>query len=468
MMNANELIFGVVEGFYGRPWNMRQRHKLYTWMESWGLNTYLYAPKDDLKHRVCWRELYDDTETAELAALIRDCERHGLHFVYSIAPGLDIRFSDSADFAALQNKLLEAIRLGCRHFALLFDDIPHQMSAEDKKHFGSLAGAQSHLADELFRFVRGEHPDAMFAFCPTEYCARMARPSVHDSVYLRELGERLAPEIDVFWTGPEIVSEMISLDSIREFQSVLQRKPLIWDNLHANDYDMRRLYLGPYSGRPPDLRAEVRGILSNPNCEFEANFVPLRTLAMYAQAKDAWEPRKAYLAALQEWLPAWKIHPLTLRSDSPTAMVTGADLELLGDCLYLPHHVGARAEKLLADFTTVLRTSTSNASSERSRFFETCASIQTLFGHVTALENRELLFALYRHLWELMEEIHLLVRYAKWLQSNPSFKECFFSPEHQRKVYRGGLVAELQRLLPMDDRGCFDHRSPSAPADSAE
>lgn len=27
-------------------------------MARWGLNTYLYAPKDDDKHRAYWRELY--------------------------------------------------------------------------------------------------------------------------------------------------------------------------------------------------------------------------------------------------------------------------------------------------------------------------------------------------------------------------------------------------------------------------
>ena len=29
-----------------------QRRELFGWMRSWGLNTYLYAPKDDLKHRI--------------------------------------------------------------------------------------------------------------------------------------------------------------------------------------------------------------------------------------------------------------------------------------------------------------------------------------------------------------------------------------------------------------------------------
>mgnify|MGYP000341067513 FL=1 len=42
---------GVIEGFYGRPWSPRQRLELHGLMEELELNTYLYCPKDDLKHR---------------------------------------------------------------------------------------------------------------------------------------------------------------------------------------------------------------------------------------------------------------------------------------------------------------------------------------------------------------------------------------------------------------------------------
>ena len=67
-----------------------------------------------------------------------------------------------------------------------------------------------------------------------------------------------AADIDVFWTGPEIISREITVAHVQELQHVLRRKPLIWDNLHANDYDGRRFYCGPYAGRPPELRERSR------------------------------------------------------------------------------------------------------------------------------------------------------------------------------------------------------------------
>lgn len=70
---------------------------------------------------------------------------------------------------------------------------------------------------------------------------------------------------------------------------------LTWEN----DYDIRRIYLGPYADRPFQLRNEIVGIVSNPNCEYEANFVPLRTLAIYANSKDSYDPEKALEQAVE-------------------------------------------------------------------------------------------------------------------------------------------------------------------------
>src|ERR1044071_78631 len=103
-MTENLFTCGVVEGFYGRPWSAAQRGQLFAWMRAWGLNTYLYAPKDDRKHRLFWRELYSQDEAAELKSLVRDCRTNGVHFIYAIAPGLDLAYSSSEELARLRTK----------------------------------------------------------------------------------------------------------------------------------------------------------------------------------------------------------------------------------------------------------------------------------------------------------------------------------------------------------------------------
>src|ERR1043166_3817291 len=66
-----DFLAGVIEGFYGQPWSQSERFELFDWMADWGLNTYLYAPKDDLKHRAIWREAYSPAEAETLGDLIR-------------------------------------------------------------------------------------------------------------------------------------------------------------------------------------------------------------------------------------------------------------------------------------------------------------------------------------------------------------------------------------------------------------
>src|SRR5437867_3666903 len=88
---------GVIEGFYGQPWTQAERIELFDWMASWGLNTYFYAPKDDLKHRALWRELYSAAEAEKLAQLIQACRQRNLHFIHALSPGLDIRYSNEAE-----------------------------------------------------------------------------------------------------------------------------------------------------------------------------------------------------------------------------------------------------------------------------------------------------------------------------------------------------------------------------------
>ena len=102
----------------------------------------------------------------------------------------------------------------------------------------------------------------------------MAERGLGGRDYLQEIGGKLHPEIDLLWTGPEIVSREIPVDHLREIRRQLRRTPVLWDNLHANDYDVRRFFCGPYSGRPEEIKSAVKGILLNPNCEFPLNFVP--------------------------------------------------------------------------------------------------------------------------------------------------------------------------------------------------
>ena len=51
---------GVIEGFYGTPWQQEERLDILAFCRAEGFNAYLYAPKDDPYHREKWREPYPE------------------------------------------------------------------------------------------------------------------------------------------------------------------------------------------------------------------------------------------------------------------------------------------------------------------------------------------------------------------------------------------------------------------------
>ncbi|XP_058062269.1 protein O-GlcNAcase [Anopheles bellator] len=276
---SNAFICGVVEGFYGRPWTTEQRKDLFRKLKRWGMDAYIYAPKDDYKHRAYWRDLYTVEEADHLTGLITAAHEQNINFYYALSPGLDITYSSAKEVAALKRKLDQVSQFGCKAFALLFDDIEPEMSKPDKEVFQSFAYAQVSVTNEIFNHLNCPR----FLFCPTQYCSTRAVPTVKQSEYLNTLGTKLVKEIDVLWTGPKVISKVLTVECIEEITEVLHRPPVIWDNLHANDYDQKRVFLGPYSGRSPELIPLLRGVVTNPNCEFHANAIAIQTLAYWSK-----------------------------------------------------------------------------------------------------------------------------------------------------------------------------------------
>uniref|UniRef100_A0A182IZD6 protein O-GlcNAcase n=1 Tax=Anopheles atroparvus TaxID=41427 RepID=A0A182IZD6_ANOAO len=277
--SADGFICGVVEGFYGRPWTTEQRKDLFRKLKQWGMDSYIYAPKDDYKHRAYWRELYTVEEADHLTGLITAAHEQGINFYYALSPGLDITYSSSKEVATLKRKLDQVSQFGCKAFALLFDDIEPEMSKADKEVFQSFAHAQVSVTNEIYNHLNCPR----FLFCPTQYCSSRAVPTVKQSEYLNTLGSKLVKAIDVLWTGPKVISKLLTVECIVEITDVLKRPPVIWDNLHANDYDQKRVFLGPYSGRSPELIPLLRGVVTNPNCEFHANAIAIQTLAFWSK-----------------------------------------------------------------------------------------------------------------------------------------------------------------------------------------
>ncbi|MBM4000980.1 MAG: hypothetical protein FJ297_15815 [Planctomycetes bacterium] len=434
---------GIVEGFYGRPWTGRQRLELFCRMADLGLNAYVYAPKDDLKHRAIWREAYSDDELTPFREQIDRCERLGIAWVYALAPGLDIRFSDPNDRLALGLRFEQLRAIGARHFALLFDDLPGSLSDRDQSAYPSLAAAHCDVVNATVERIELDS-DGWFLFCPTPYCDQMDRDGVGGAGYLDRVGRSLHPGVDVFWTGPDIVSTEIPEASIRGLAERIGRPPVVWDNLFANDYDFHRVHCGPYSGRERDLIGATRGILINPNNEFCLNTVPFRTFAEFCGGSGAWRPYDAYRAAVAGWHDAFA---------TVGSAVLVEDVALLCDCFHLPAREGRGGEALVSAVEGVLRTGHDARNAAIHGFREIDRRVQGLFERLTELRDRDLFHAWSRYVWQLKEELLAAERIlGRALRAGEGSEPRSDGGEANLddvlpNTFRGGLLAKLERII---------------------
>ena len=283
---------GIVEGFYGRPWAHADR---LWWLErlgELGLNTYVLAAKDDPLQRERWREPVPRDELARCGELVARGSAHGVRVGFALSPGLSIRYSDAADVAALVGKLDAFSALGARFLALCLDDVPTELAhAEDRAAFASLADA--HVA--LAQAVQSALPaDVTLWLVPTDYAGN------ESSLYAETLGAKLAPEIEVGWTGRTTIPPTVRADEAAARARLFGRKLLLWDNVPVSDGPMRRmLHLTPYRGREAGLEASLSGVLLNPMEHARASYVAVAGAAAWLQDPARFDAEAAWRAAVR-------------------------------------------------------------------------------------------------------------------------------------------------------------------------
>jgi hyaluronoglucosaminidase len=308
---------GIVEGFFGPLWSMAHRKAMFEFGAARGMNTYLYAPKDDPYHRERWTEPYPKNQWRALLQLVRQAQKRRIDFVYGFHPGKGLCFSDKTPVRTLLAKARRFYDAGVRTFAVLFDDIPSRLEFNtDRKNFRqSLARAEGSWLEEIQATQPGRWRDVEWWICPSYYTAdpllaRLFGPFEPD--FLETLGEYLPPNVACFWTGPSVVSKRISLSQAQKTAQRLKHRLLLWDNYPVNDLSMRdELHLGPLQGRDPKLPRAVYAYLSNPLLQERLSFIPLATCFDYAADSAHYDPESSWKKIVcelfgTEALPRWR------------------------------------------------------------------------------------------------------------------------------------------------------------------
>ena len=264
---------GLIEGFYGRPWTWDERIDVARWCADRGMTHYLYAPKDDPKHRKDWRDPYDADDMAGFARLI---DSGTLDVGFAVSPGLSIDYRDDDDRRALAAKLAPMLDAGVRWVCLALDDIPVR---------DGLGDDQAALTAWLYEWLEGR---AGLVLVPTEYVG------TRGSAYLDALAGGVPENVPIAWTGTLVVNDRITADEARARADACGgRAPFLWDNYPVNDAIMSdRLFMGPLRGRDPGLLDVCSGYLANPMVQPRCSLLPLASIAAYLRGEDpeaAWQ-----------------------------------------------------------------------------------------------------------------------------------------------------------------------------------
>jgi hypothetical protein len=176
----------------------------------------------------------------------------------------------------LASKLRHLNELEAPLLAILFDDMP---------------GDQADLAARQVEIVRDcldVSSAARLLVCPTYYSSDPILERVfgrRPAGYWEHLGEELPPEVDLFWTGPQVCADTLAVADVEEINRRLQRPIVIWDNYPVNDGAKRsqHLYLDAPPGRSPGLEIVSRGHFCNGMNQ------PLLTLPALAGLADLYD-----------------------------------------------------------------------------------------------------------------------------------------------------------------------------------
>lgn len=292
--NKRFLFRGIVEGFYGDPWSYEQRKEMIKFISLYKMNSYLYAPKNDLYHRTKWRDNYPENELDSLISLINCCRDNGIKFIFSVSPGETICYCSETDFIKLYNKYEVFVKNGVKDIAILFDDVKSEFSfIEDKVHYGmELGRAQSEIANRLYDSFKEKYIES-FSFCPTEYSG------YDDTDYKKSIKKYLNPNILIYWTGKSVFPKTITKEDACKAIEVYGHEILLWDNFPVNDADPRNLVVAPLTGRAKDLcDFGIKGYIANPMIQPEVSKIPLITSAEYAWNPKGYNPQESLTKAL--------------------------------------------------------------------------------------------------------------------------------------------------------------------------
>ena len=297
---------GVVEGFYGRVWTEQERRRFIEFLVPFGLNTYLYCPKHEPALAAEVMRPLSAEETAAISALASFCAGHGIALWAGLHLEPPLNIADAGHIDAVARKCLALWEIGVGGFSIQFDDLSCAYDSAAAEGI-SAAALQGRGVSALFEQATGLGVAGDWLVVPALYSQDPILEKTYgpyEPGYLSLLDARMPPEVGWMYTGPRVCSPSVTPEHVLDWRKDSQRWVVLWDNYPVNDAAMvNNLHLSPLTGRDPELPSALRGYLFNPLLQPDLGAVPGATCLAYASDPRAYEPIKAWVAALEAALP---------------------------------------------------------------------------------------------------------------------------------------------------------------------
>ncbi len=294
---------GVIEGFFGKPWDWEMRCKYAHFLKDNSYDYYIYAPKADQNLRKDWRQDWSNANLQELIQLGYIYQQEGLKWGIGFSPvEIYLNYDDQA-IKDLENKIHYFNNLNLDILAVLFDDMRGDCSEISK------------IQVEIVHRIAELSNAKTFIMCPTYYTDDPILDKLFGKKpdnYLQTLGKELDPAIHVFWTGPEVCSKSYPESHLKQVGEQLGRRPFIWDNYPVNDGAKISLYLHlrAFENRPYQMLEWVSGHAINPMNQAHLSQIPLMTLTMSYQRQNSYSSSDAFVEAVEQLCSAELAHAL--------------------------------------------------------------------------------------------------------------------------------------------------------------
>ena len=300
-MTKNMKYFGVVEGYFAKPypmWNWDNRNLiLETLVEFGNLSTYFYCPKDDPKVTFEWDKAYSSAEISKFKGFVQKCIKNNITFVYGLNPSMksykDVENNFKAYVAKIIEKFAQLQQLGVTTFCVLYDDIPLAYTALEGRMLSEaleFARLQCLVVNEVQKKLGS---GCNLWFCSSEYFFIKKNP------YTRALNKYLNNNIALIWTGNKVFTKKITKNMLVKAKNVVNSRELIWWNNYPVNDPMSEgfLNLGGFNKPGTGVISGVKGILINPMREVSPNIPYLLSFAKYLSDPNKYVRAKIYRRA---------------------------------------------------------------------------------------------------------------------------------------------------------------------------